>query len=158
MVNNQENVNNKLCEDVYKYVKDMAMAGSCNCYYHFDYRGISVEELHNTMLYLYDKGFNPDFDVCAHLYVDWSKATRGEALELKAIAEKARKPIWEIEKKLYKKKFVAVSSDNPFYENIKKSLEIDELDGTCKLSYVNIDDKEFLLAVEVPTLFPEINK
>lgn len=149
MVNNNENIAIKLQEDLYKYVTDMAFIGSTRCCYHFDYTGITVEDLHNAMLYLYDRGFDVEIDICAHINVYWEDATRGEAAECKKLAKDISKATDKIWKKIFKNGYAMVSSDEKFYDNIKKFLEYcAEENGDFKLAYINTDDKEFVFAVK----------
>lgn len=144
MVNNQENVSERLYKDVSRYAENNALAGFCDCCYHFNYDGINVEDLHNALVSLSYDGFNVVFDVCAHISVNWENSTTGKALEFKKIAKQVQRYRQKLEKKLCKKHHALVPSDNKFYGNIKIFLNLDFMEDVYNVKYIKDKDKEFL--------------
>ena len=154
MEENNKNINSEFCKDVYEYIKDQALMGSKNCFYHFrneDYEKVPVKELHETMLFLYDRGFEVELDICAHLCISWADAVKGEALEFKKISTDADKEVSKAEEEFFKNHYITVSSNDPYYENIKKYFEndVEEWGSNYSLNYIKADDREFLLVIDL---------
>lgn len=154
MENYKENINSEFCKDVYEYIKDQVLIGKQNCFYHFrkeDYEKVSVKELHETMLFLYDRGFEVELDICAHLCISWANAVEGTALEFKKISTDADKKVSKAKKEFFKNHYIIVSSNDSYYENINKYFknEREEWGSNYSLNYIKADDKEFLLVIDL---------
>lgn len=154
MEENNKNINSEFCKDVYEYIKDQALMGSQNCFYHFkndDYEKVHVKELHEIMLFLYDRGFEVELDICAHLCISWADAVKSEVLEFKKISTDANKEVSKAEEEFFKNHYITVSSNNPYYENIKKYFEndVEEWKSNYSLNYIKADAKEFLLVIDL---------